>query len=380
MRRNDSLSVLIAGAGIGGLALAGALHRAGARVTVVERAECFGQAGSGLSLFGNGFRAIDALGIGDLVRGTVADGPPTGTSGSRTPDGTWLVRFPPRTVSELRVVDRTELHAALLAGADGVEILTGAAVVGADDTGVRLEGGGRLGGFDLVVGADGLRSGVRAGWPGTPRPAYAGYGSWRGITRHAIQLDGGGETLGRGRRFGMVPLRDGRVYWFASISAPEHARPGLAVLRSTFGGWHDPIGAVLAATDEDAISYLPIEFLAPPLRRYVHGRRVLLGDAAHAMTPDLGQGANQALEDAAVLASVLAPSAAAPHEGTVDAALQDYDRRRRRRSQAIAAQARTLGRVAQAAGPIAMTRDALMRIAPGAVAARQVARIQDWRP
>nr|WP_040509275.1 FAD-dependent monooxygenase [Gordonia soli] len=374
------MRVAVVGAGVGGLALAGALRRSGAQVVVLERASEFAPVGSGLSLCGNGFRALDALSLGDRVRAVTADAPPPGTAGGRRPDGSWLIRFSSEATARIRVVDRTELHTALLDGLADVEIRTGAQVVAADDTGVTLADDERVGNFDVVVGADGLRSRVRAGWPADPGVTYAGYGAWRGITRRPIPLTAGGETFGSGKRFGIAPLRDGRVYWFAAISTDRDARPDHTVLREAFAGWHAPVGELIDATDADAVSYLPIEYLAQPLPSYRQGTRVLLGDAAHAMTPDLGQGANQALEDAAVLEKLLRPAIVAHDRQRISPALGEYDAIRRPRSQAVASQARLVGRVGQAAGVRAALRDAALRIAPDRVVSARSVRIQDWHP
>ena len=118
------------------------------------------------------------------------------------------------------------------------------------------------------------------------------------------------ETWGSGERFGYSTLPDGRVYCYATANAAEGAvdggtggQGGLEELRERFGSWHDPIPALLEAADPDAVLRLDIYEL-PPLRSYAKGNVVLVGDAAHAMTPDLGQGGCQALEDAVVLGRV----------------------------------------------------------------------------
>ncbi|WP_234353686.1 FAD-dependent monooxygenase [Gordonia iterans] len=375
-----SIRVLVVGAGVGGLASAGALRRAGAEVTVVERTDRFGRVGAGLSLFGNGFRALEALGLDTAVRAVVAPTAPEGQSGIRRPDGRWLVRGAPTATRDLRIADRTELHGALLAAAIGVDVRTGVDVATAHDDGVVTAGGDRMGGYDLVVGADGLRSRVRRGWPHDASVAYAGYGAWRGIAPYGRPLRAHGETVGRGKRFGMVPLRDGRVYWFAVVNADRTERPAVEALESGFASWHRPIPELIASTAASQISYLPIEYLSEPPPSYVLRRRVLLGDAAHAMPPDLGQGANQALEDAAVLVRELTPAIRTQDPAAIPQALLRYDRRRRPRSRRIAWQAALIGRVMQSSGPLGVVRDAALRTIPDRAVTRQAARLQDWAP
>lgn len=272
------------------------------------------------------------------------------------------------------------MHGALLAAAIGVDVRTGVDVATAHDDGVVTAGGDRMGGYDLVVGADGLRSRVRRGWPHDASVAYAGYGAWRGIAPYGRPLRAHGETVGRGKRFGMVPLRDGRVYWFAVVNADRTERPAVEALESGFASWHRPIPELIASTAASQISYLPIEYLSEPPPSYVLRRRVLLGDAAHAMPPDLGQGANQALEDAAVLVRELTPAIRTQDPAAIPQALLRYDRRRRPRSRRIAWQAALIGRVMQSSGPLGVVRDAALRTIPDRAVTRQAARLQDWAP
>src|SRR5262245_58495380 len=128
------------------------------------------------------------------------------------------------------------------------------------------------------------------------------------------------ETWGSGRRFGVVPLANHSVYWFATSDAPagESDGPGLKKrLQNAFAGWHAPIVRILYATDEAAIIRTDI-CDRPPIASWVDGRTVLLGDAAHPMTPDMGMGGCQAIEDAIVLADTLV------REPRVELALASY--------------------------------------------------------
>ncbi len=224
------LRVVVVGAGIGGLAAAAGLQRAGAEVTVLEQAARLTQVGSGLSLFGNGFTALDSLELGDTVRMIAGSQARDLRGGQRTPSGRWLSTISPQAVRQLRVVHRADLHQVLLDALRPDTVRTGTPVTAVVPGGeVRADGdadAGRRGltfAADLVVAADGLRSRVRASWQG-PGTRYAGYTAWRGVTAVPVDLHGeAGETWGRGLRFGLVPLRDGRVYWFAVISLPEGA-------------------------------------------------------------------------------------------------------------------------------------------------------------
>lgn len=377
------MRVGIIGAGIGGLSAAVGLARAGADVVVYERAAELRPSGSGLSVFGNGVAALDAIGVGDEFRALTSGNARLLRGGQRTPDGAWLTTLPADAAPELRIVHRADLHRLLVDALPDDALRLGVSADAVSPDGRSITVGDRTETFDVVVAADGIRSAVRRSWPGDPGIRYSGYSTWRGITSTPVDLAGeAGETWGRGLRFGLAPLADGRVYWFAVATMPEHAvvADEFGEVTRLFGAWHDPIPALLAATDPAGVSRLPIHDLARPLRTFRRGRCVLLGDAAHAMTPDLGQGGGQAMEDAATLAALLAPAARDGAASGIDAALAEYDTLRRARTQPIARRARQVGAVAQARGPLAVLRNAALRATPARALAAQVAALQQWTP
>ncbi|MFY0573923.1 FAD-dependent monooxygenase [Cystobacter fuscus] len=259
---------------------------------------------------------------------------------------------------------------------------TGRAVTGFHDDGervtVRLSDGTTATG-DLLVGADGLHSVVRQElWGDATR--YSGYTSWRGMTTLPPQAHptSASESWGPGARFGIVPVGHGEVYWYATRNAPAGVRdePGRAreALRQCFGGWHAPIAAILDATSEENIFRTDIHDRVP-LVRWSQGRVTLLGDAAHPMTPNMGQGGCQAVEDAVVLARCLA------REPEPTLALAGYERRRLPRANQFVSRSFQLGRLAQLENTaVRFLRDTLMRLVPTGAALRQVRDVMRFEP
>ncbi|MBO0816436.1 MAG: FAD-dependent monooxygenase [Actinobacteria bacterium] len=365
------VKAVIVGGGIGGLAAALALGQRGWQVEVLERAPQFTEAGAGLSLWPNALRALDALGVGEAARERAVL---EGQAGIRDPAGRWLSRAD---VAELQrrfgpaaMMHRADLLAVLLAALPGEALRPGITVSRVTEAGTVTHSDGESR-ADLVVGADGIDSVVRTSiWPDAAAPRYAGYTAWRLVTP-PVPVGESCESWGRGERFGYAPLPDGRVYCWATANTAEGAAGGgLAGLRRQFGRWHHPIPALLAAADDDALLHHDLYEL-PPLSTYVSGKVALAGDAAHAMTPNLGQGACQALEDAVVLAAALDSG-----EG-----LDGYDNRRRTRTQMIARRARRIGATAQWASPVAAgLRNTALRLLPPASLTRSLTPILNWSP
>jgi 2-polyprenyl-6-methoxyphenol hydroxylase-like FAD-dependent oxidoreductase len=362
---------IVVGGGIGGLSAAAALHRRGWEVEVLERAPEFSEVGAGLAIQPNGLRALDALGLGDPVRdGGLAD-PPLGV---RSTSGRWLIR------NDVDYVKRRFGQWATVHRADLIDLLRGAVPESAlrpdtevdevhpDGTVVHSRGTSTA---DLVVGADGVHSVTRRSvWPRVPGPRYVGYPTWRLITPpHPV--DGSAETWGRGERFGHVPMPDGRVYCYLMANAPAGSRWGLDELRTRFARWPEPVPALLGSVRGDALLQHDTYEL-PDLPSYVRGRVAVLGDAAHAMTPNLGQGACQALEDAVTLASVVDAM------GVRDELIA-YDRARRPRTQMIARRSRQAGAPAHwTSAALTALRDRAIPLLPGSLFERSLAAAYDW--
>jgi 2-polyprenyl-6-methoxyphenol hydroxylase-like FAD-dependent oxidoreductase len=378
-------TAVIVGGGIGGLAAAIGLRRIGWEVTVVERAPVLDDAGAGISLAANGLRALDELGVGRAVR-EASRGQYKG--GTRTPGGGWLARMDGAALEKavgtpITGIPRATLHRLLRAALPAETLLIGSEARPLQEAGpgaVRVGCGDLVLDADLVVAADGIGSTFRRRlFPAHPGPVHSGSAVLRAITEQAVELPTDFElTWGHGAEFGHIAFLDGRAEWHAVLTLPAGTRfsDPLAELRRRFQDWHDPIPALLDATRSDAVLHHDVYELRTPLPSYTAGRIALLGDAAHAMTPNLGQGACQALEDAVVLAAALAA------EPSVDAALARYDAERRPRSQAVARAARQAGRMGQQLArpvPVAL-RNAAMRLTPSRAAVRMILRHHDWAP
>lgn len=374
------MRVGIVGAGVGGLVVAAGLQAHGHEVAVHERRSESGALGSGLTLFGNAFTALDAIGLGETVRSISSDAVGRLRSGQRQPSGRWLVSLPPLDAPAVRSLHRTDLHRALTDRLQPGTLRAGSTADVIPDGAPILSVEGHEEHYDLVIAAEGIHSAARSQWGLDRGLRYAGYTAWRGVTTSSAHLaDEAGETWGTGARFGIVPLPDDRVYWFATLSTPPggcDADPR-STLQGLFGSWHAPIGELLDATPTEAVLRHDIYDLAAFPGSFVHQRGVLLGDAAHAMTPDLGQGAGQAIEDAATLVVLLRSVRA---DG-LEAALRRYDRLRRSRTREIWRQSRLTGKVAQSSGAVSTRlRDTALRAAPASIMTTAMTRLQNWKP
>ncbi|MEU5363864.1 FAD-dependent monooxygenase [Streptomyces sp. NPDC005925] len=336
---SPSRPVLIAGAGIGGLTAALGLTRRGVPVEVYERrrtGDIF-MAGSGLTIWSNATTALGALGLEDalLARGEPVRG---GTSVNehehviyrmRTARYTWPGSVPSVSISR---GDLIELLVEACQEA-GVTIHEGQRCVGydqdADGVVLKLEDGSTVQG-SVLIGADGIRSAILAQLHGgLPDPLYTGRSTYRGISPTPEGLDPGtvymfhhaGTRVGGGAWH----VGRGRVAWTLSCAADPSEREDPSVLKERATELARPLpglpSRLVAATDADAVIRTDI-FYHDWRERWGDGRVTLLGDAAHAMPTDLGQGACQAIEDAVVLADSLA--------GRDDpvAALRTYEQRR----------------------------------------------------
>ncbi|MGW4271635.1 NAD(P)H-dependent oxidoreductase [Streptomyces seoulensis] len=352
-------SVVVAGGGVGGLAAAIGMAARGLDVTVLERAGRIGTGGSGLVLQPNGIRAADALGarIGARLRAAGRPARPGEARVLMAADGTVLAEEPvdgdafggTAPVPVLRsALHRVLFDEALTAGAS---VVLAACVtdyaVRSDRVAVHLSDG-TVTACDALVGADGIHSAVRARMLADGPPQYRGYTSVRGRATGSALGQRGHVVNGRGIQLFIAPVGDDTLYWTAKITAPAGAWPALGpagarlALLDALENWYAPVVDLVRATDPEDVVVADIHD-RDPAPRWVDDRVALLGDAAHPMVPALGQGANLALEDAAVLADALASSA------PVADALAGYARERMERAAAVVLASRRQGALDQGA-------------------------------
>jgi 2-polyprenyl-6-methoxyphenol hydroxylase-like FAD-dependent oxidoreductase len=373
-------NALVIGAGIGGLTTGIALRQAGWDVTVFERAPNLGaiQAGAGIHLWHNAMRVLTDLGIGEQVcavgwRQRVAEFCTwRGDVLASWPIAAHEDRFGVPTLG----VSRADLQPVLV---DAVDALGAELRVRMSCHRVRDDGSQVIASFadgtqergDVLVGADGLNSTVRAGLLAEQAPRYAGYTIWQAIIDFPHEHVPAGTfrvLYGRGARFAYYHVGGGRLYWFGLANAPAGGRdpehgPHDRLL-ALFTGWAQPVEAIVGATPPWSIQRQDIRDRIP-IRQWGRGRVTLLGDAAHPMTFNVGQGACQAIEDATVLARCL------QEVDDPAVALRAYERLRRPRTAAITRRAWRLGAVAAWENPIACAiRDRVMHLVLSTVGLR----------
>lgn len=329
------MNVRIIGGGIGGLTAAIALGRAGHRVTLFERAPRFAPVGAGIVLGANATAILRSLGV-DL-----SGGHPLSAMDVLGPDGRTLAALPVGSLGyEVLSFHRAELHAALEAALPPEVTLCMGEEAGVDDPDA-----------DVVIGADGLRSKAREAAGCAVSYRYSGETCWRAVIPD-LELSRCTETWGSGARMGIVPLSGRRVYVFLTALSPERApTPPWPELRARYAPLGGDCPAVLERLRPELLIHHDLVELAEPC--WGTERVWLLGDAAHGMTPNQGQGAAMAIEDAAVLAATLEKGHAA------------YVAARHARVLKVQMDSRRFGQIASWTNPLARwARDLGMRMVP----------------
>ena len=366
------MKAIIIGAGIGGLAAANALRQSGVAVKVYERSPEIREVGAGISLWANAIRALAKLGFGPALeqRSVAYTRTAILRANGKPITESRLGQFEARLGPVILVLHRADLVSLLS------QPVQDALRLGQECTGFEQQPDSVVAHFangseargDVLIAADGIGSAIRAQLHPDEPVRYSGYTAWRSVTKH--ETTGLTESWGPGRRFGIVPMSGGQVYWFATRNAPEGQTdpPGKSkqTLLEMFESFHDPVRALIESTEESTILRNDIVD-RDPLAAWGQGRATLLGDAAHPMTPNLGQGGCQAIEDALVLRRALAARAS-----PIDA-LRQYESERIARTTPIVLHSRQVGRIAQTELPAACwARDLLFSLIPASLTNREL--------
>ncbi len=362
--------ILIIGGGIGGLTIAIALRQKGLDVRVYENAPVLQSVGAGIVLAANAMQVLRTLGLEGEV---LAQGKLLRHFGILSQTGKVLAQTDSFRVSQQYgndnfAIHRADLHRVLLTHLGNEVVHPGKRCTGFSQTArgvqVHFDDGTEATG-DYLVAADGIHSTIRRQLLPASVPRYAGYTCWRTVINGwPTGFDGerATETWGHRGRMGIVPLTGNRIYLFACKKAPARSEQmrqfTAAQLQASFHDYHDPIPQVLAAAARHPLLWNDILDLAP-LRQFAFGRVVLTGDAAHATTPNMGQGACQAIEDALVLANCFEKYP----DG--EAAFRVFEQKRLARTGEIIRTSRQIGQVAQLENKfLATLRNAAMRLVP----------------
>jgi 2-polyprenyl-6-methoxyphenol hydroxylase-like FAD-dependent oxidoreductase len=371
----------IIGGGIGGLCTAIALRRKGFEVEVFENAPSIQPLGAGIVLAANAMKALEKLGLKKEIMG---HGKLLRQFRILSESGTLLSLTNSQALSErFHSVDnfsihRADLHAVLLKQLPEGTIQLGKRCLSVQQEAHQViahftDGGQAV--SDGLVACDGIHSPIRQQLLPGSVPRYAGYTCWRGITQSlpaSFDDSIATETWGSRGRVGIVPLGQGRVYWFACVNAPRND-PGMALMKAQdlaqrFRGYHFPIPQILSGTPAHQTIWNDILDIEP-ISQFAFERVVLLGDAAHATTPNMGQGACQAIEDALVLAQCLAEQGS-----NIPAAWKAYEKRRIARTTEVVNRSWQIGKVAQLENRcLLLLRNAAMRMIPPSVNEKQLA-------
>lgn len=375
MRTADSTFIIVGG-GIAGLCAAIGLAKLGIEAHVYESASELKGIGAGFGLAANAMQALEHLGLKDEI---VPIGHYLASYNILDQKGNMLAEPDTKSISRKYQQDnfaihRADLHQFLLSKIPNTQIHLDKRAVSLERVGediyVYFADGSHVQGQALLI-ADGVHSSLRQQLIPGSTPRYSGYTCWRAtIDNSSIKLEKGTETWGEKGRFGMTPLVNNRIYWYACINT-EAQNPVLKnwktkELLDNFGDYHAPIPTILSETkDSELIANDIIDI--EPLQQLAFGNILLLGDAGHATTPNLGQGACQAIEDIAVLIDELRTAAA------ITLAFQRFEKRRLDRVNYICNTSWRIGKIAQWENPFLIgMRNFCMKIMPNRMKQQQL--------
>lgn len=369
----------ILGGGIAGLSMAIGLKNIGKDVKVFEAAPGFKPFGAGITLAINAMKAYRYLAIhravlerGNPISGMIIKDQKGGIISSSSIDHE-------KWGDQSLAIHRADLQTVLLAQLDETTVVTGKKAADIEQADgmymISFEDGTEVR-AKYVIDAEGIHSVVREKFLPDSMKRFAGYTCWRGIAHGVDVSDELSETWGEAGRFGFVPLTQNRIYWFAVKNAKQNDEKLKSYSKeqviNNYSGYHEPIQQIIEATEEQSIMLNDIIDLKP-IKQYAFGNLVLIGDAAHATTPNMGQGACQAVEDAAVLTHCL------DQEKEVSLAFQRFESSRMKRTHGVVNKSWQLGKIGQWENPIATrVRNRLFKAIPSRMSEKQFDDVYDF--
>ncbi len=355
-----------------------ALQQIGVDVKVYESAPELKPVGAGVGLAANAIQGLQRLGVADAV---VARGKQLEALVIFDENGNVISNMDTRPLSSKYginnfVIHRADLHEVLQQRLQPGTLVLGkrAASIKQQEKQVEIKfEDGTQAAADLLIAADGINSAIRQQLLPHSQPRYAGYTCWRGVVENpGVEINQmiSAETWAPQGRVGIAPLQGNGIYWYACINAPQNSdkmrQMTPAALAAHFSDLPAAVPAIIGATPPTQLIWNDIADLKP-LKQFAYGRVLLLGDAAHATSPNMGQGACQAIEDAVVLGQCLQQAA------SIKAALAKYEQRRLARTAKVIRLSRLLGAVSQWQHPMLRgSRNAAFRLMPAFVTQSQM--------
>ena len=349
-RTSSALSILIVGGGIAGLSMALFLERIGLRAEIAERAGEPNGHGGGITLTLNGVRILNELGLGALLeaKGTAINTIDIADRNDRKLTSFDLRQYN-RRYAQTMSIHRSSLHKLLSEGLTSTNLRFNTSITSIQNEEGKVKAtfnSERSEYYDLAIGCDGMNSSLREYIFNRAYVKYAGYACWRFVAEDCEEVATSAikEMWGRGKRFGIVPLSNNRIHCFASVNAVEASTKYRSIsiegFKQLFRDFKGCVPQLLNKLyDEKQLHYTELGDVN--LDSWINGRVVLIGDAAHGMTPNMAQGASMALEDAKILAQHLSDTT------SVEEALLDFFVARRRRVNTIQKRSKRLGKIGQ---------------------------------
>lgn len=366
--------IAIIGGGIAGLTFARCISD-DYETHIFEKKQEFGEVGAAISVFPNALCVMDEIGLLDKI---------LNTSGKfenvylKTDKGNILSKSTPKSDYPVICIHRADLHKILLTDINAHLHIDSAVkqLTNLDNGQVEIIfENGKSSVFDAVIGADGIHSIVRKNIINDGDPIFRGYNIWRGVVKTDFDIGYASETYGKGKRVGIVPIKDGVYGWWATYNEgflkddePEGTKQKLKRL---FGNWHYPIPELIENTENILKNSLSDRI---PHKGWTKGNITLIGDAAHPTTPNLGQGGCMAIEGAYLLAKCI------NKYGLSSKAYEIYEKYQFPRSKEIISESLKLGKMGQITNPILITlRNFFFKIIPSSVAMKMIDKYFSYR-